>query len=130
MKNLRYVAAVALTVGLTSTIATTTSAHASGDDDRVQRSGSCSDGARWKIKAKEDDGRIEVEAEIDSFVAGQKWTWRLKHNGSSAARGSSRTTARSGSFEVERKLVDNPGKDAFVFRATHAGQTCVAKVSY
>lgn len=103
---------------------------ARGDDARVQRSGSCSDGARWKIKAKEDDGRIEVEAEIDSNVSGQRWAWRLKHNGSGAGTGTARTAGRSGSFEVERKLVDNPGKDRFVFRATHAGQTCVATISY
>jgi hypothetical protein len=103
----------------------------SGDDDRrVERAGSCTGGARWKIKAKEDDGRIEVEAEIDSNRSGQRWTWTLGHDGSRAARGASRTTGRSGSFSVERKVVDRPGTDAFVFRASHAGQRCVARVGF
>ena len=33
-------------------------AHASDDDGRVIRTGACDGGARWKIKAKEDDGRL------------------------------------------------------------------------
>ena len=45
----------------------------------AQRSGS--------LKAKTDDGRIEVEAEIDSNHAGQVWDWTLKHNGSLSPRG-------------------------------------------
>lgn len=103
----------------------------SGDDDRrVERAGSCTSGARWKIKAKEDDGRIEVEAEIDSSRSGQRWAWTLLHDGSRAAQGASRTAGRSGSFSVERKVVDRPGTDAFVFRASHAGQRCVAKVGF
>lgn len=130
MKHLRYVAAVALTAGLT-TIGTTVPAHASGgSDDRVIRSGTCSDGARWKIKAKEDDGRIEVEAEIDSNVSGQRWAWRLRHNGTLSSKGTASTAGPSGSFDIERKVVDKPGTDSFTFRATHDGQTCVARLSY
>ena len=133
MKHLTHAAALVLAAGLTPTFATTIAtvpAHASGDDDRVIRTGSCSDGARWKIKAKQDDGRLEVEAEIDSNRSGQTWTWRLTHNGDLAAKGTSQTTGRSGSFDVERRTVDNPGTDAFVFRAARAGQTCVATLSY
>ncbi len=123
-------AAAAVLVALT-TVGSLPAADASGGDgDRVIRTGACSDGARWKIKAKEDDGRIEVEAEIDSNTSGQSWAWVLKHNGAVSGRGTSRTAGRSGSFDVERRLVDNPGTDAFTFRATHAGETCVARVSY
>ena len=130
MKNLRY-AAAALTVALTGSLAAAP-AQASGghDDDRVTRTGTCSDGARWKIKAKEDDGRIEVEAEIDSNRSGERWSWRLRHDGTVAARGTSRTSGRSGSFEVERQTVDRPSTDVFRFRASHAGQTCVARLRY
>ena len=67
------------------------------------RHGSCSGATDWKIKAKPDDGRIEVESEIDSNRNGQTWTWTLRHDGSVAAQGRSTTTGRSGSFEVERK---------------------------
>lgn len=103
-------------------------AHA-GDDDEVQREGRCSNGASWKIKAKPDDGRLEVEAEIDTNRAGQTWRWVLSHDGSVSDRGSSRTTPRSGSFEVERRAVDTAGVDVFRFRATRGGAVCVATVS-
>src|SRR6478672_10829834 len=36
-----------------------------GDDDRVIRTGTCSSGAGWKLKVKTDDGRLEVEGEVD-----------------------------------------------------------------
>ncbi|WP_374454020.1 hypothetical protein [Nocardioides sp.] len=101
-----------------------------GDDDRVINTGSCSAGARWKVKVKTDDGRLEVEGEVDTNRAGQTWAWSLRHNGSVSARGSSTTTARSGSFEVERKIVDLAGTDRVVFRATYAGQTCRGVVNF
>lgn len=130
--NLRTATATLVLAGLAGTVAVTAPALASGGGggDRIIRTGSCSDGARWKIKAKEDDGLLEVEAEIDSNVTGQQWAWKLLHNGDVAYRGNARTVGRSGSFSVERRPVDLPGDDSFVFRATHRGQTCVAKVTY
>jgi hypothetical protein len=100
------------------------------DDDRVIVTGRCSSGAGWKLKVKTDDGRLEVEGEVDSNVAGQRWRWALRHNGSVSDRGVSTTTARSGSFEVERKIVDLAGTDRVVFRAVHDGQTCRGVVNY
>ena len=101
-----------------------------GGDDEVISVGSCSGGARWKLKVKPDDGRLEVEGEIDSNVAGQRWRWTLRHNGSVTDRGSGTTTARSGSFEVKRLLVDISGTDALRFRAVHDGRVCRGVVNY
>lgn len=101
-----------------------------GGDDKVIRTGSCTEGASWKIKAKPDNGRLEVEAEIDSSRLGETWSWVLKHNGTVSARGASVTTARSGSFDIDRTTVDVAGPDSFRFRATHNGELCVAKLSY
>jgi hypothetical protein len=106
-----------------------TRGSASGGDDATIRTGSCSNGASWKIKAKPDDGRIEVEAEIDTNRVGQRWVWVLKHTGTVSAHGSSVTTARSGSFDVERRTVDAAGPDSFRFRATRGGAVCVATVT-
>ena len=101
-----------------------------GGDDANQRSGSCSAGTDWKIKAKADDGRIEVEAEIDSNKVGQTWTWKLKDNGAVIASGSSTTQGPSGSFGVERRPANKSGTDHFVFRAVHAGEVCRATVAW
>jgi hypothetical protein len=104
-------------------------AHASGGGGDVTHRGSCSGSTHWKIKAKPDNGRIEVESEIDSNHNGQTWRWVLKHDGSVAARGKATTKGPSGSFEVKRRTSNHAGRDSFRFRATHAGEVCVARVS-
>lgn len=128
MKTLPLTAATLLTVP-TLALVGAAPAHA-GDDDR-ERTGSCSGSASWKIKAGPDDGRMEVEAEIDSNRTGQTWRWTLRHDGSVVDRGRSVTIGRSGSFEVERRTTNAPGTDTFTFRAVHraTGQVCVARVS-
>ena len=120
----------ALSIGLVGAGATSASAHDDDGDDRVLVTGRCSAGAEWKLKVKTDDGRLEVEGEVDSNVAGQRWRWTLRHNGSVSDRGVGTTTARSGSFEVERKVVDLAGTDRLVFRAVRDGQTCRGVVNY
>ncbi len=120
-----------LTVGTLGASVTAASARSgSDDDDRVIRTGSCSGAADWKLKVKTDDGRLEVEGEIDSDVSGQRWRWTIRHNGSVSDRGTGTTTARSGSFEVERKIVNLAGTDAVVFRAVREGQVCRGVVNY
>ncbi len=97
----------------------------------VVRRGSCTGSTDWKMKARPDDGRIEVEAEIDSNVNGQRWRWVLRHDGSVSARGTSRTHAPSGSFTVERRTVNSSGTDRYRFRARNprTGEVCVARVN-
>ncbi len=101
-----------------------------GGDDRVITTGSCSGTADWKLKVKTDDGRLEVEGEIDSNVSGQHWRWTLRHNGSVSDRGTGTTTGRSGSFGVERKIVNLAGADAVAFTAVRDGQVCRGVVNY
>lgn len=102
------------------------SASAGGDDTR--REGRCARGVEWEMGAKPDEGRFEIEVEIDADRRGQRWTWVLTHNGSVSDRGTS-TTRGGGAFEVERLAVDVPGLDTFRFKATRKGVRCVAQVS-
>ena len=121
-------AAAALLIATALPLIGAGAAHASDDD--VIRRGSCSGSTDWKIKAKPDDGRIEVEAEIDSNRNGQTWRWGLRHEGNVAAKGQSTTRRPSGSFEVERHTRNAAGTDSFRFRAVNprTGQVCVARV--
>ena len=129
-KNL-FTTLALVTIGLVGAGVTPASAHSGDDDDnRVEVTGSCSAGADWKLKVKTDDGRLEVEGEVDSNRVGEQWRWAIRHNGSVSDRGSATTVGRSGSFSIERKIVDLAGTDRVVFRAVHDGQTCRGVVNY
>ena len=124
-------ACVALAAAATG-LALVVAAPADAGDREVVRRGSCSGSTDWKLKAKEEDGRIEVEAEVDSNRNGQTWHWRLVHNGSVTARGTKTTRAPSGSFEVRRVVVDLAGTDHLKLRARKgaSGETCRGAVTY
>jgi hypothetical protein len=98
----------------------------------IQRTGTCTQGAHWKLTAKADNGRIEVEGEVDSNVNGQSWTWTILHNGSVSARGTATTQAPSGSFEVRRLLVNAAGTDTIGWRSTNArtGEHCSGNLPF
>ena len=130
---MKTIAATAALIAATTLAAPRRRPGQAGDDDReVIRHGSCSGSTDWKMKAKADDGRIEVESEIDSNRNGQVWRWTLRHDGRVAADGRSTTRGRSGSFEVERKTRNSAGTDAFRFRAVNraSGEVCVARVRF
>jgi hypothetical protein len=103
-----------------------------GNDREVRSSGRCSAGAVWKLKAKPDDGRLEVELEIDSNRNGQRWAVAIGDNGVRVFTGTRRTHAPSGSFEVERKIANRAGRDRISASARNArtGQRCAAVVVY
>jgi hypothetical protein len=119
---------------LTSSILVTGAgpAQAKGGGDDVVRRGSCTGSTAWKVKVKPDDGRLEVEAEVDSNRVGQTWQWRLVHDGSTSASGTRKTAAPSGSFEVRRLMVNRPGTDTITLRASNArtGERCVGTVRF
>jgi hypothetical protein len=109
---------------------TTAPALASGGGG-VQRQGACSMASTWALKAKADNGRLEVEGQVDSNVVGQHWAWRILHNGAVAARGSATTTAPSGSFSVQRSVANSNGVDHIGWRASNAatGEQCSGGLS-
>jgi hypothetical protein len=104
--------------------------HGGGDNDaRVIKRGDCSGASNWKLKAKPDDGGLEVEFEVDQNRSGVKWNVVLRRNGKTVARGSRTTVGRSGSFEFERKIGNPAGKDRISGVATRSGETCRAALS-
>ena len=102
-----------------------------GGNGEVITRGNCSGRTDWKLKVKPDDGRLELEFEVDSNVNGQSWNVRIKQNGNRIFSGTRVTQGPSGSFELERHPNDAAGTDRFVARATNpsTGETCVGQVS-
>ena len=107
-------------------------AMASGGDPGHEASGSCSGSTDWKIKAKPDDGRIEVELEIDSNVSGQVWAVKITDNGTKVFKGQRTTGGASGSFSVQRSIANRAGADSIVARSRDlsSGQLCVGRLTF
>jgi hypothetical protein len=128
----RRVLSAAALVTATLAITAVTAAPADASGREVIRQGNCSGNGDWKLKAKADDGRIEVEGEVDVNRNGQTWRWRILHNGNVSARGTSQTHAPSGSFSVERRVVNAPGTDSIGWRARNpaSGQVCRGSLQF
>ena len=107
-----------------------TPAPAKDGDGRVLRTGDCSARTDWKLKAKPDDGALEVEFEVDSNRNGQRWTWSIRHDGTVVHSGRRTTQAPSGSFSVERTVRDAPGTHRISATARNlaTGETCRASL--
>ena len=126
-KVARYLAVGALAA---SVFASAPPALASDDD--VERRGACSGASDWELKLSPEDGRIEVEYEIDQNVNDQTWRVRIRQNGELIFAGRRMTRAPSGSFEVEILAANTAGTDHF--RAAGADlttdETCVGRASF
>jgi hypothetical protein len=124
----RTTTAIALAVAL-GVVAPIPSALAK-DGDIIARAG-CSDSSNAKLKLSEENGRIEVEFEVDQNRNGVRWSWSLRRPSRGVVRsGTAVTRAPSGSFEVRRVLSDLPGPDRITARATNArGAVCLVRAT-
>jgi hypothetical protein len=132
MRSIRTALAVALPLAIAASVASTAPALAKGGTGEVRKSGVCSpSSSAWKLKAKPDNGRLEVEFEVDSNVVGQTWNWKLFDNNAQVATGTAKTVAPSGSFEVRRLIANKAGTDNLRARATNpaTGQVCQGTLS-
>lgn len=124
----RAFATAALAAGALSIVAAP--AYAShGGGNAVQKSGPCAGGGTFTLKAKHDDGRIEVEYEVDTNRVGQVWHVRLTDNGNVVFAGTRRTTAPSGSFEVRKRIANRAGSDTIRAHATFRRHSCGGRVT-
>ena len=94
-----------------------TAAPVTAGDEDVIRTGACSGRSDWKLKLSPDNGRLEVEYEVDQNVNGQTWRVRMFHNGERFFAGTRTTQAPSGSFSVRRVVDDVSGTDIVRARA-------------
>jgi hypothetical protein len=92
----------------------------------VIRRGACTGSSDWKLKLSEENGRIEVEYEVDQNRAGDTWRVRIRHDGDLVFAGRRITRAPSGSFTVRILQRNRAGDDVFRGRAVNlrTGEVC------
>jgi hypothetical protein len=107
-------------------------APAMAKDGDVVKRGSCSGSTDWKLKLSPEDGKIEVEYEVDSNRNGQTWAVKIFKNGNRIFNGTRTTKAPSGSFEVRLVTGDPAGSDTFRAKAVNkaSGENCVGTATF
>jgi hypothetical protein len=128
MKAMSLGALVAL-VGLAIALVAAPAATAKRGDVRV--AGTCTKSSTSKLKLSEEDGRIEVEFEVDQNRNGVRWAVLLSQNGRRIARMTRVTRSPSGSFEARVVAPNRAGADTFTARATSpSGEVCRAHATF
>jgi hypothetical protein len=132
VNRMRRTIAFVLMLGMIGTAMLSLPSLIAAKDGDIIRTGNCSGATDWKLKLSPEDGRIEVEFEVDSNINGQTWSVRLKNDGNVFFTGTRMTKAPSGSFEV-RKLTNNgAGPDTIVGRAVNqaTGEVCRGSATF
>ena len=122
----------AVAVSLVALFVLAVPAVASAGDRDVIREGPCSGRSDWKLKLSPEDGRIEVEFEVDQNVVGDEWRVRIRHDGEIAFRGTRTTRGASGSFELRIVEPNSVGADSFRARARSIStdEVCAGSASF
>ena len=117
---------------MTAALMTSVAPFAVANDADKIREGNCSGRSDWKYKASPENGRIEVEYEVDQNRNGDTWKVRLRHEGDLFFSGSRITKAPSESFEVRRVVGNRAGTDNFRARAVNqrTGEVCRGTVAF
>ena len=122
-------AAVAVTTGLGLTLA----GPASANGGNSHRTGDCSMGSTWELKASANRGgsdhTVEVKFRIRRAVGGEAWDWSITDNGNLAASGEN-STEDNGKLDVEQSIPNLKGFDKITLSATDTvtGETCEGHV--
>ena len=97
-------------------------------DGDVRRAGRCTGASTAKIKLSEENGRIEIEFEVDQNRVGVRWNIVLRRNGT-VIRRASRVTRAERSFEL--RALDEPHRRRADHRDGDAGgERCSAAASF
>ena len=96
-----------------------------GASDVIRR-GACTGVSDWKLKLSQDNGRVEVEYEVDQNRNGDTWRVRIRHNDDVVFRGTRTKHAPSGSFEVRILQANRSSDDVFKGHAVNlrTGEVC------
>jgi hypothetical protein len=121
-----------VTLGLVLAVPMTLAAvpAAPARDGDVRRSGRCTASSTAKIKLSEENGRIEIEFEVDQNRVGVRWVVTLRRNGAVIRRATRVTRPPSGSFELRALTANAPGADRIIATARRGGERCTASASF
>lgn len=123
----RIVAGVTAAAALTAGVAPVASAK----DGDVRVAGRCTQASASKLKLSAENGRIEVELEVDQNRNGVRWAVTLRQNGLKVFGGTRVTKGPSGSFTVRMLARDTAAADVFRARATSpSGEVCTVRASF
>lgn len=118
--------AAALTLGALVAPAAT---FAKGGNPGVRATGTCTLHSTIKLKAKHDNGRIEVELEVDQNRNNSLWNVAISDDFHRVFTGARRTLAPSGSFTIRRLITNRAGVDTLRVRAVNATSREVCRVT-
>lgn len=88
-----------------------------GGGGGVRVNGTCTRSSTAKLKLSTENGRIEVEWEVDQNRSGVAWAWRLARGGRTLVSGTATTRRPSGSFTVRRLVSNRAGRDTITATA-------------
>jgi hypothetical protein len=100
-------------------------------DGDVLVQGRCTGATTSKLKLSDEDGRIEVEFEVDQNRNGVRWSVTLRRPTAVLVRTTRVTRGPSGSFELRRVVGNRAGPDRISARATRSsGEVCRAAATF
>jgi hypothetical protein len=99
-------------------------------DGDVRVAGTCTAASTSKLKLSEEDGRIEVEFEVDQNRNGVSWAIAIRRNGTVARRLVRVTRGPSGSFEARVVVANGAGADRITAVGTRRGEMCRAAAAF
>lgn len=111
----RTTAALAVAALAAAPIAVAAPAHADGKDRDFRVAG-----AEVDFSVERDDGRFEVEVDIDDAKPGSKWRVTLKHDGKRYHKKVHRAD-REGDIEIEKNRRNTAGADVFKVKVQKVG---------
>lgn len=96
---------------------------------RVTKSGACSPAGSWKLKASPENGKIEIEYEVNAR-SGQRWRVVVKDNGVTRVNTTRKTVA--GALHVRAVVPNLRGTDVITARARNlvTGAVCSGSLRY
>ncbi len=129
-KAIRFGLAGLLAVGLLAMAPAAFANSAAPAKGGIKASGKCSASGVWKLKASRDNGKIEVEFEVDQIKPGQTWDVTLSDNGNTFFSGTK--TPSLDSFHVRKRTANQTGTDMIVANATNqvTGETCDGSLNF